>query len=117
METNRPATTSGNQKHYARSMQFVLDWSSSISPEEQLLQQMLIFQEAGLLHHRHQLPTVRALALQLNVPPPVVTAAVQRWEIQGIKRLLLPVVRQARQEGYTQEQLVKVLDELWQSPS
>jgi DNA-binding transcriptional regulator YhcF (GntR family) len=59
---------------------FRLDWSSSLDPEEQILQQLVILQEAGLLHHEYQLPTVRELAVQLHVPPSVIENAYRRWQ-------------------------------------
>jgi DNA-binding transcriptional MocR family regulator len=93
---------------------FTLDWTSPIAPEEQLLQQLIVLQEAGLLHHPEQLPTVRALAVQLHLSPAAVEAAYGAWRQRDLGRLLAPLLLEARRAGYSRGDIEKALAQLWE---
>ncbi len=91
----------------------VIDWSSTLSPEEQLVQHLLTLEETGLLSHPQQLPTVRAWSVLLNLPPPMIQRAYTIWQASSLTWLLSPMIRQAQELGLSKAQVVQALELLW----
>jgi DNA-binding transcriptional MocR family regulator len=95
--------------------EFRLDLSNPLSPEQQIINQLNVFQEIGLLNSPHQLPSVRELAVQLHIAPTIVETAYKRWQQEGLNHFLSPVIAQAKDAGYTKEQIEIALDQIWLS--
>jgi DNA-binding transcriptional regulator YhcF (GntR family) len=91
---------------------FRLDLSSSVALEEQLVEQLITFQEVGLLLHAHQLPTVRELSVQLNVAPTVIETAYRNWQQRGLLQLLAYPVMQAQEAGYSKDEIRAAVEKL-----
>ncbi|MDX1976232.1 MAG: hypothetical protein SFT94_01035 [Pseudanabaenaceae cyanobacterium bins.68] len=95
-------------------MDFQLDLASKLSPEQQLVNQLLVFQELGMLDQASQLPTPASLAAKLGLEQGQVEAAYQAWQQQGLTRFLAPIVQQAFQAGYSKTQLDQAIAQIWQ---
>jgi hypothetical protein len=94
---------------------FHLDPSSSLAPEQQIIKQLQIFQELGLLNYPSQLPSPTEVATQLNLPEETVKSAYGRWQQEGLNRYLEPIIEQTFEAGYTKTQVENAIAQIWQT--
>lgn len=95
-------------------MDFQLDPASKLSPEQQLVNQLLVFQELGMLDQASQLPTPASLAAKLGLAQAQVEVAYQQWQQQGLIRFLTPIIEQTIRAGYGKTQLDQAIAQIWQ---
>jgi hypothetical protein len=94
---------------------FHLDQSSSFSPEQQIINQLLVFQELGILNHPDQLPDPADVAIQLSISKQIVESAYSRWQQEGLNQFLEPIIMQTYQAGYSKAQVETAIAQIWQS--
>ena len=68
----------------ARNFEFRLDDRSGVPVYRQLIDQVMGGMAAGALPPRHQLPTVRQVAVDLSINPNTVVRAYRELEIRGV---------------------------------
>jgi hypothetical protein len=94
---------------------FHLDLSSSLSSEQQIVNQLLVFQELGLINHPDQLPSPITVATQLSLSAQIVESAYGRWQQEGLNSFLEPIIVQAFRAGYTKMQIETAIAQICQS--
>ncbi len=94
---------------------FHLDLSSSLTSEQQIINQLQVFQELGLLNNSSQLPSPTEVATQLVISEETVKSAYSRWQQEGLNSFLEPIMIQALQAGYTKVQIEIAIAQIWQT--